>query len=463
MLFLPGVDMSSLKLDPNKRSAHFGSSDSFSQRVGFQREDGSRIAAGDGHQCSCDAFLPGSTFPTADLVMVEQKAVEISHSLDLEMGKVKYPCILEVTEYAEKIAELTATIESLEKSRGDHNEAELEEVKVEIKLVEALINELQASMKSSTAVFDSLHQQVRHQLEETYDKNRVLAARRDYIEVVLQLAECEDRYQEIFHPDIGSCEHGGIIKISKPIVSQLNAQLSSSYIYGGWGKDSKPLAGRESMYWFAGSSSTSVSYITLYSDYKNLILRKHFLNHNFYPYASGNNYVVRDNTMYYETSSPFGVAKTNFTSMNEETKVIPGAGPISYSLYPNQYFDFAADESGLWLIYATEESKGMLFVAKINEESFEVEEQMQTSVYKPSASNAFVVCGVLYVVRTVDITTEEIFYTFDLKTKQESYISIPFERFLDKYSSLDYNPTDQKLYMYSEGYYVNYQVCVIQC
>ncbi|XP_029973319.1 olfactomedin-4-like [Salarias fasciatus] len=395
--------------------------------------------------------------------MVEQKAVEISHSLDLEMGKMENYQV-KVTEYAEKIAELTATIESLEKSRGDHNEAELEEVKVEIKLVEALINELLLSMKSSTAVFDSLHQQTTvavetlDRLEETYDKNRVLAARRDYIEVALQLAECEDRYQEIFHPDIGSCEHGGIIKVSKPIVSQLNAQLSSSYIYGGWGKDSKPLAGRESMYWFAGSSSTSVSGIKLYSDYKNLILRKYFLDQWLNYYASGNNYVVRDNTMYYETSSFFGVVKLNFTSMIYETKVIPGAGPISYSLYPNQYFDFAADESGLWLIYATEESKGMLFVAKINEESFEVEEQIQTSVYKPSASNAFVVCGVLYVVRTVDITTEEIFYTFDLKTKQESYISIPFERFLDKYSSLDYNPTDQKLYMYSEGYYVNYQV-----
>uniref|UniRef100_A0A672G522 Si:ch211-173a9.6 n=1 Tax=Salarias fasciatus TaxID=181472 RepID=A0A672G522_SALFA len=339
---------------------------------------------------------------------------------------------VKVTEYAEKIAELTATIESLEKSRGDHNEAELEEVKVEIKLVEALINELQASMKKFMYMVPEVHL--------PFSCNSLLV---QWIPLTFFS---------------GSCEHGGIIKVSKPIVSQLNAQLSSSYIYGGWGKDSKPLAGRESMYWFAGSSSTSVSSIKLYSDYKNLILRKYFLDQWLNYHTSGNNYIIRANTLYYDTNSRFGVAKLNFTSMIYETKDIPGAGPISYSLYPNQYFDFAADESGLWLIYATEESKGMLFVAKINEESFEVEEQIQTSVYKPSASNAFVVCGVLYVVRTVDITTEEIFYTFDLKTKQESYISIPFERFLDKYSSLDYNPTDQKLYMYSEGYYVNYQV-----
>lgn len=43
---------------------------------------------GGGERCSCDAFLPGSTFPVGDLVVIEQTAVEISHELELEMGKV---------------------------------------------------------------------------------------------------------------------------------------------------------------------------------------------------------------------------------------------------------------------------------------------------------------------------------------------------------------------------------------
>lgn len=45
---------------------------------------------GSGDRCTCDAFLPGSTFPFGDLVEVEQWMEEISHKLQQEMGKVFY-------------------------------------------------------------------------------------------------------------------------------------------------------------------------------------------------------------------------------------------------------------------------------------------------------------------------------------------------------------------------------------
>ena len=41
------------------------------------------------------------------------------------------------------------------------------------------------------------------ELEKTYDKNVVLATRREYINVQLQLEECERRHQELFNPNIG--------------------------------------------------------------------------------------------------------------------------------------------------------------------------------------------------------------------------------------------------------------------
>ncbi|KAM3594345.1 uncharacterized protein V6R79_006162 [Siganus canaliculatus] len=426
-----------------------------------------RNATGEGSEetCTCDAFLPSSTFPFNELVLIEQAAEEISHELELELGKVE-DYETKVTSYAGKILELTVEIEQLENS-DDYNEADIQEVNVKIIQLKTLIEELQGSIEGSNAVFNTLRVQITtmvetlNTLETIYDKNKVLEMRREYVKLELQLEECERRHQELFYPNIGSCAHTGITKVSKPIVSQLNAHLSTSYKYGGWGKDSKPLPDRESMYWYSGSSGYSISEIRLYSDYKNLILRNYFQSSTLKSgwTGTGNNFIFRENTLYYQINSPFGLAKLNFTSNQYTSRVIPSASSkFSYAGVSNQNFDFAADEMGLWVTYATEESGGRMVIAKIDEPSFGIEKEWQTSIYKPGVRNAFMVCGVFYAVKAVDTITEEIFYKYDTNTNQESYISILFERFQEKFTNLDYNPTDQKLYMYNDGYYVTYHL-----
>jgi len=41
------------------------------------------------------------------------------------------------------------------------------------------------------------------QLEAKYDRNRVLETRRDFINIQLEMEECERRHQEIYLPKIG--------------------------------------------------------------------------------------------------------------------------------------------------------------------------------------------------------------------------------------------------------------------
>lgn len=261
----------------------------------------------------------------------------------------------------------------------------------------------------------------------------------------------------------GSCKHGGILKISKPVVSQLNADLSGSYLYGGWGKDSSPVPGSENIYWYSAFSSTLLSRIHVYSDYYKLIMRQPIKTHELYTNRDwrglGNNYIVRSNTLYYQFRDPFSMGKYNMTSQTATYRVVPKASNrFSYQYSDNQNLDFAADENGLWVTYATEEAKGKLVLGKIDEAAFALTEVWETSIFKQSVTNAFMICGVLYATRSIDAQTEEIFYTYNTRTRQDSYVSIQYEKFQDFYVNLDYNPRDQKLYMFNNGYYVSYNV-----
>ncbi|KAL7872977.1 hypothetical protein AOLI_G00120480 [Acnodon oligacanthus] len=422
---------------------------------------------GPGDECTCEAFLPGSTFPMGELVQLEQTAVQISHKLELEIVKVEM-FESKLTIYMEKVVNLTVLIKIMEDDPDSYSELYIQEVKIQIKQVEALILELQASIQTSYSVLITIHKEITSmivvltRLETKYDKNLVLVTRREYIKLQQKLEECERRHNEIFNPNIGSCNHGGISRLSKPIISQLNANLNAGYTYGGWGKDSKPLPGSENMYWYSASTDTLARYVSVYTDYYSLIMRQAKKTYDLYApnrdwRGTGNNYIIRNNTLYYQFANPFSMAKYNMTSQTAEYRVVPKASNrFSYHYSANQNLDFAADETGLWVTYATEESKGKLVLGKIDEAAFALKEVWQTSVFKPSVGNTFMVCGVLYATRSVDIHTEEIFYMYDTHTRKENYVSIPFEKFQENYVYLDYNPTDQKLYMYNRGYYVSY-------
>ncbi|KAG8013660.1 Olfactomedin, partial [Nibea albiflora] len=317
---------------------------------------------------------------------------------------------------------------------------DFELLRIELREFEALVSQLKDSLNTSSPMFDSLYTEIHNmtltvnQLE-TFDKNNLEVIRIEFAKLQKKLEECQKD---------GNCNHTGIMSISKPRIIQMNAHLNPGYQYGGWGKDSKPVRGYESMHWYGAYSSPSVYEFYLYSNYDKLIERSSFTHHGL-PQGyegTGNNYVVHGNTVYYQADNPFRMSKLNLTSsVYSHRQITKASERFSYTYSPKQYLDFSADEKGLWVMYTTEEAKGKIVVAKIDEKSFGVEDEWTTSAFKPLVGNAFMVCGVMYATRPGDLQTEEIYYSYNTETGEEKYMSIPLQKFQEKFVNLHYNPT----------------------
>ncbi|MBN3296401.1 OLFM4 protein, partial [Amia calva] len=436
----------------------------FFQPIGYGDFGNVTAGADENGQCVCKVFLSDNTFPFQKMEQLQTTSTELSLKVEQGFSELKvYESKLAI--YVQKLMNLTVRVEIMEKEPDKYTQLEFEMLRIELQEMEKLVTELRQSVNSSV-IFDHLYVEIRNmtlvvnQLER-YDKNNLLVIRRDFIKLQKKLEDCEKWREESFKPEIGSCNHGGITNVSVPYIVQLNAHVSEGYIYGGWGRDSKPKPGFEEIYWYSGYSSPYTNNIYLYSDYTNLLLRnsyKNWVNDN---KGNGNNNVMYGNYYYYNCYNSGNICRINATTFNVETRVLSGTAwnsRFSYSSATYQDFDFAADENGLWVIYATEASKGNLVLSKINTNTFSLEQTWDTNLFRRRVSNAFMVCGVLYATRQLNLYTEEIFYKFDTQTGEESYISIPFNKQYEGFVYLDYNPADQLLYMYSKGYYIFYKV-----
>ncbi|XP_037097567.1 olfactomedin-4 [Syngnathus acus] len=415
-------------------------------------------------ECVCHVYLPDTIFPADRLQHMQDVSKDLIQEVKIQMNKINtYEGRLESNLGELKLLLKRVTI--LGSSADDYIKLDFELLRIELREFESLVSQLKDAFNSSSPMFDSFYTEIRNmtlivdQLE-TYDKSNLEVIRIEFAKLQRKLEECQ-KEQEFLKPDIGNCNHTGIVRLSKPIVGTLNSHLQIGYIYGGWGKDSKPLKGSESIYFYSGYSSTATSRFYFYPDYKHLLLMS---SSGYIDFAAGyggygNNYIVHANSIYYQRQSPFSMGKFNRTDNTYDSRVIPSASTaFSYSYSDTQNMDFAADEKGLWVMYASDESKGKIVIAKINEKGFGVEKVWNTAAFKQMTGNAFMACGVMYATRQVDFNTEEIYYAFDTNDGEGKHLSIQFPKFQEKYSSLDYNPTDQLLYMYNNGYYVSYHV-----
>ncbi|KAM9323950.1 olfactomedin-4-like [Gastrophryne carolinensis] len=428
--------------------------------------------------CQCSVTLPDNTFPVDRLEVLEISNRELSTSVQQEITKIKnYQATL--TEYIQKLRNLTRRVEVMELGGISYTELDFQLLKLEIRQIESLVVKLKSSINGSNVLVESLFVEIHNisimvnQLE-SYDKTNVLAVRREITVLRRKLEECEKNQGAPSPPpaSYGSCNHGGLVNISKPFVVQLN-WLGFSYKFGGWGKDSF-LGANQDSHWVAPlmTDGRIMNIVRLYPTYDDLLLYKRpsdkvlskTLPRNQIDYSScgqGGGMILFNNSMYYNCYPTSDLCKYDMNTGELLRTPLPSTtfnNRFSYSSSHWQDIDLAADEDNLWVIYSTEQNAGNFVISKLNSTTLTVEKTWYTSQYKPAATNAFMICGVLYATRTLSTRQEEIFFMYDTKTSKGEKMSIVLDKMMENIQSLNYNPNDHKLYMYNDAYQVTYDL-----
>ncbi|MCI4380351.1 hypothetical protein PGIGA_G00239280 [Pangasianodon gigas] len=265
-----------------------------------------------------------------------------------------------------------------------------------------------------------------------------------------------------------SCSQRTMKNISAPMVTKLNP-FSTSFIAGAWGHDIN--TDGEETYWIQPLANGNRLGITVrfYQTYEDFMAGRNHRDEsmvNSYTHANaiqGPGTIVHKGVVYYQCYNMPELCAFDLKTKQFRRLALPDAGfnnkfPYCYySCFDWTDINLSADDKGLWVMYATEANHGNMVVSRVDTEGFNITHTWKTRLFKRSATNAFMVCGVLYATRYISTYKEEVFYAFDTTTGMEdNTLSLPMEKVAAGVANLHYNPKDMRLYMYNGGYMLAY-------
>ncbi|KAJ7345970.1 hypothetical protein JRQ81_001920 [Phrynocephalus forsythii] len=435
------------------------------------------------NECICSIVIPDS-FPSQMIDFAEDALKNLTQLVQEEMDKLA-PIIQNITSYNDAVENMTNTVLDIE-TNGIKDEADFLKATKQINNLADASDVLFTLLNETDDVIGDILNQVNNvssvvwQLE-SFDKNGVLVTHREMAALRKQLAECEEAMTNLnfgvpgagqLTHEFGKCDHKELVNISKPFIVKLNWR-GFSYKYGAWGKDFAIGNKNPDMYWVAplNTDQRLMEIYRLYNTYRDLLLYKNQVekslsqyvgfNWNYMNCGQGSGAILYNGSFYFNCHNTRNLCKMDTVTNNIKRKTVEGAAFnnwYSYSGVSWQDFDFAGDEKGLWVVYATESSKGKITIAQLDPENLNTIKTWETSLYKPNITNTFIICGVLYALKRVTAHKEIIFYTFDTNTGKEGTLDIVLEKLSDTAQSVSYNPNDHKIYMYNDGYLVTYDV-----
>ncbi|XP_072925821.1 olfactomedin-4-like isoform X1 [Hemitrygon akajei] len=433
---------------------------------------GARVA----ERCYCELEMADGPFPRRRFEQLFSLSDNCSQSLNVEQFNEPVDIIADIEQRLEKLVHWISVLE--EEYDGDlYSIVSFRIIEIESAELTDLVNQLQELNSRNQGIVAKFVVKVQNITDEVdtlekYDRLKVVKEHRRNKILKRSLSSCQSALlvtpTPYVTPQPGSCSFGKLVDVSDPKSSMLN-HFGASYQYGCWGMDPWPAPGKEEQYWLMilSSSNRFGNKIRVFTSYSKFLTRSSavdvtFKTHN----AQGSGGVMYRDAYYYNCYNLGQLCKFDMTTAEIFSVKLPYAGfndKFPYctvsSCYGYSDMDLATDENGLWVLYATELNYGNLVVSQLNATDMSLLNSWNTTLYKRSATNAFLVCGIVYATRYLNSEFEEIFYMFDTTTGvEQNNLAIRVRKVLPGIQYMNYNPRDKLLYVYSDAYVVSYSL-----
>ncbi|XP_059830609.1 adhesion G protein-coupled receptor L3 isoform X2 [Hypanus sabinus] len=248
-------------------------------------------------------------------------------------------------------------------------------------------------------------------------------------------------------------------------VYQMDHLFESDHQSGAWCKD--PLQASDKIYYMPWTPYRTDT-LTEYSSMGDFIAGRPTITYKLPHRVDGTGFVVYDGALFFNKERTRNIVKFDLrTRIKSGEAIIASANYHDTSPYRwggKSDIDLAVDENGLWVIYATEQNNGKIVISQLNPYTLRIEGTWNTAYDKRSASNAFMICGILYVVKSVyedddnEATGNKIDYIYNTELSMDGNIEVLFPNSYQYIAAVDYNPRDHRLYVWNNYHVLKYSL-----
>ncbi|XP_060898710.1 olfactomedin-like protein 3A [Labrus mixtus] len=332
------------------------------------------------------------------------------------------------------------------------------------------LRELKQQMVSQLETLDKEKETLRMNLDSVGTRVDRVEREMDYLETQNGAQPCVDVDDKLIEQEVTLVKEKQRAKYSK--LSDCSDMISSIKAMkilkraggpkGTWTKDTNRGSGK--IYVFNGTDDDTIHEFASVQDFtrsQGLSLSQNLK----LPSAwRGTGHVVFNNHAYYiNQEEEMMVVKYNIKNGSvTDSAVFPVQDHMPvYGLTPETVMDLAVDEEGLWAIYSTRQNDKHISLAKMDANSLDIEQMWDTNCPRENAEAAFVICGTLYVVYNTKqpgrSRVQCVFDVNDMVTNEEAPL-VYFPKRYGAHSSLKYNPQEQLLYAWDDGYQILYKL-----